>query len=151
MAAGCGVGARLLARRLRLAVCASGLQCLQRRDQHGKCLGCVPFLQQFARVIAHLAATGYFFLNDGLTSIVLCLIEGKGLKQIRMHWKFYVLPYTLLGSTLATGWMLLRGQIPPEEMQIAGLVIYSLYCVLRRSISEQGVLGLRASSANRLV
>jgi len=95
-----------------------------------------------------LAAGVYYLVNGGLTTAVLRLVQGGGMKQIWEHWNFYALPYSVLGSTMATGWMVLRGQSHPQGMLVAVLALYFLFRVVRKSLSEQDLLGLRAPSVS---
>ena len=91
-----------------------------------------------------LAALGFYALNTGLTAVVLCLVEDKGLKQMWAHWNLYTLPYYLLGSTLSTAWTFCCQQVPWQGALLFALLLYLIFRVFRRSVSlEEAVQGCR--------
>jgi hypothetical protein len=81
-----------------------------------------------------LAALGFYALNTGMTSIVLCLVEGSGLTKMWRHWNLYTLPYYLIGSTLSSAWAFCRLQFPWQGLVLVGLLLYFIFWAFRNSI-----------------
>jgi hypothetical protein len=86
---------------------------------------------------AALAALGFYILNTGLTSVVLCMEDGQGFRRVWVHWNVYTLQYYLLGSTLSCIWTLASQQVPWRGIPLLALPLYVIFLVFRRFVSSQ--------------
>ena len=75
-----------------------------------------------------------YLINTGLTSTVLCLVEGKPFRSIFDHWIFYSLPLYLAGAGLAGALAVCATQTGYSIPLLFTPLVAALYWTLRRQV-----------------